>query len=98
MVRLIQIPLHCAREARLNLKDYYYYYYFNWKWVLSGGSVATIRHNTQITYITQNNTTIKRNTAHKPTHTIKDTLHRMNTITTTIIILISIKINMLYAK
>jgi hypothetical protein len=33
----------------------------------------------QITHITQNNTEIKRNTAHKTTHTIKDTLHRMNT-------------------
>jgi hypothetical protein len=33
----------------------------------------------QITHITQNNTTTKRNTAHKTTHTIKDTLHRMNT-------------------
>jgi hypothetical protein len=45
------------------------------------GSGYTIRHNKQITYsyITQNNTTIKRNTAHKTTHTIKDTLHRMNT-------------------
>jgi hypothetical protein len=34
-----------------------------------GGSGTTIRHNTQITHITQNNTT------HKSTHTI----HRMNT-------------------
>jgi hypothetical protein len=32
---------------------------------LFGGSGTTIRHNTQITHITQNNTTIKRNTAHK---------------------------------
>jgi hypothetical protein len=32
-----------------------------------------------MTHITQNNTTIKRNTAHKTIHTIKDTLHRMNT-------------------
>jgi hypothetical protein len=46
---------------------------------LAGGSGTTITH------ITQNNTTIKRNTAHKITHTIKDTLHRMNTNTTTII-------------
>jgi hypothetical protein len=46
---------------------------------LPGGSGTTIRHNTQITHITQNNTTIKRNTAHKTTHTINDTLHRMNT-------------------
>jgi hypothetical protein len=46
---------------------------------LPGDSDNTIRHNTQITHITQNNTTIKRNTEHKTTHTIKDTLHRMNT-------------------
>jgi hypothetical protein len=46
---------------------------------LPGGSGYTIRHNKQITHITQNNTTIKRNTAHKTTHTIKDTVHRMNT-------------------
>jgi hypothetical protein len=41
---------------------------------LPGGSGNTIRHNKQITHITQNNATIKRNTAHKTTHTIKDTL------------------------
>jgi hypothetical protein len=35
---------------------------------------TTVRHNTQITHITQNNTTIKRNTAHKSTHT----LHKVN--------------------
>jgi hypothetical protein len=47
---------------------------------LPGGSGYTIRHNKQIIQITQNNTTIKRNTAHKTTHTIKDTLHRMHTV------------------
>jgi hypothetical protein len=41
-----------------------------------GGSGITIRHNTQTTHITQNNTTIKRNTVHKNTHTM-NTLHRM---------------------
>jgi hypothetical protein len=46
---------------------------------LPGGSGNTIRQNKEITHITQNNATIKRNTAHKTTHTIKDTLHRMNT-------------------
>jgi hypothetical protein len=46
---------------------------------LPGGSGTTIRHNSQITHITQNNTTIKRITAHKTTRTVKDTLHRMNT-------------------
>jgi hypothetical protein len=46
---------------------------------LPGGNVYTIRHNKQITHITQNNTTIKLNTAHKTTHTVKDTLHRMAT-------------------
>jgi hypothetical protein len=35
--------------------------------VLHGGSDTTIRHNTQITHITQNNTTIKQNTTHKTT-------------------------------
>jgi hypothetical protein len=34
-----------------------------------GGSGTTGRHNTQITRTTQNSTTIKRNTAHKTTHT-----------------------------
>jgi hypothetical protein len=43
---------------------------------LLGDSRTTIRQNTQITHITQNNTTIKRNTAHKTTHTIH-TLHKM---------------------
>jgi hypothetical protein len=37
--------------------------------------VAVILQKTQHT----NNNTIKQNTAHKTTHTIKDTLHRMNT-------------------
>jgi hypothetical protein len=46
---------------------------------LPDGSGYTIRHNKQITHITQNNTTIKRYTAHKTTHTMKGTLHRMNT-------------------
>jgi hypothetical protein len=46
---------------------------------LPGGSGNSIRHKKQIKHITQNNTMIKRNTAHKTTHTIKDTLHRMNT-------------------
>jgi hypothetical protein len=40
---------------------------------LPGGSDTTIRHNTQITHITQSNT------AHKTTDAIKDTLHKMNT-------------------
>jgi hypothetical protein len=40
---------------------------------LPGGSRNTIKHNKHITHITQNNTTIKRNTSHKTTHTIKDT-------------------------
>jgi hypothetical protein len=40
--------------------------------ILPGGSGATIRHNTQITHITQNNTShSKRNTAHKTTQTIR---------------------------
>jgi hypothetical protein len=34
---------------------------------LPGGSGTIIRHNTQITNFTQNNTTIKRKTAHKTT-------------------------------
>jgi hypothetical protein len=47
--------------------------------VLPGGSGNTIRHNKQITHMTQNNTTIKENTAHKTTYTKKVTLHSMNT-------------------
>jgi hypothetical protein len=38
---------------------------------LRSGSGNTIRHNKQITHITQNSTTIKQNTAHKTTHTIR---------------------------
>jgi hypothetical protein len=45
---------------------------------LPGGSGNTMRHNKQITHITQNNTTIKRNTAHRTTHTIKDTLQSID--------------------
>jgi hypothetical protein len=41
---------------------------------LPGSSGTIMGHNIQITHITQNKTTLKRNTAHKTTHTIKDTL------------------------
>jgi hypothetical protein len=41
-----------------------------------GGSGTTIRHNTQTTHITQNNTTIERNTVYKNTCRM-NTLHRM---------------------
>jgi hypothetical protein len=44
---------------------------------LPGGCRTAIRHNTQITHITQNNTTSKQNTAQKFTHTIH-ALHKMN--------------------
>jgi hypothetical protein len=50
---------------------------------LPSGSGNTIRHNKKLTHITQNNTTIKRNTAHKTTHTTKDTPQRKNTNITT---------------
>jgi hypothetical protein len=47
---------------------------------LLGGSGATITRNTQITHVTQNNTPhSNRNTAHKTTQTIKDTLYTMST-------------------
>jgi hypothetical protein len=39
---------------------------------LPGGSGNTMRHNKQITHITQNNTTIKRNTAHNKGHTTQN--------------------------
>jgi hypothetical protein len=41
---------------------------------LPGGNGATIRHNTQITHIIQNNT-LRSNTAHKTSQKAKDTLH-----------------------
>jgi hypothetical protein len=44
-----------------------------------GSSDTTIRHNTQITHITQNNTSLKQNKAHKTIQALKDTLHKMNT-------------------
>jgi hypothetical protein len=49
--------------------------------LLPDGSDTTIRHNTQITHITQNNTLhSNRNIAHKTTQTIKDTLYTMKNI------------------
>jgi hypothetical protein len=41
---------------------------------LPGGSGATIRHNTQITHMTQNNTMVKRNATHKTAQIMKDML------------------------
>jgi hypothetical protein len=46
---------------------------------LPRGSDKTIRHNKQITHITQNNTTIKWKTERKTTRIINDTLHIINT-------------------
>jgi hypothetical protein len=51
--------------------------FINYKWVFTWWQWFTIRHNKQTTHITQNDSMIKRNTAHKTTHTIKDTLHRI---------------------
>jgi hypothetical protein len=49
----------------LTLLTYYYYLFIlTANGFLPGGSGATIKHNKQITHITQNNTMIKRNTAH----------------------------------
>jgi hypothetical protein len=42
--------------------------YINCKWVLPGGSGTTIRHNTQITHITQNNTSRSNKTHHTKLH------------------------------
>jgi hypothetical protein len=42
-----------------NTVDYIIIIYFNCKWGFPGGSGNTVRHNTQLTNITQNNTTIK---------------------------------------
>jgi hypothetical protein len=81
--------------------DYYYYLFILTANGFSpGGSGTTIRHNTQITHITQNNTTIKRNTAHKTTHTIKDTLHRMKIQQSQLQLykVVLIKISMIYTK
>jgi hypothetical protein len=55
------------------------YLLFIAKEFVPGGSGYTISQNIHITHITQNNTTLKRNTPYKTTHTIKDTLHTMNT-------------------
>jgi hypothetical protein len=48
-----------------------------------GGSGTTIRHSTQTTHITQNSTTIKRNTVHKNTQNKHPTQNENTTITTT---------------
>jgi hypothetical protein len=54
---------------KLMWRAQYYSFILTANGFLPGGSGTTVRHNTQITHITQNNTTIKRNTAHKTTHT-----------------------------
>jgi hypothetical protein len=47
---------------------------------LPGGTGTTISHNTQkYTYHTKQHTTLKQNTAHKATQTLKDTLQTMDT-------------------
>jgi hypothetical protein len=51
----------------LLFNHHYYYYlfiYFNCKWVFRGGSGTTIKHNTQISQITQNNTPHSNKTQH----------------------------------
>jgi hypothetical protein len=60
--------------------SFYYYYLFilNANWFLPGGSGTTIRQHTNNTNHTKQHTTLKQNTAHKTTQTIKDTLHTMN--------------------
>jgi hypothetical protein len=45
-----------CQDMSLGAEDYYYYYYLNCKWVFTRWQCTTIRHNTQITHITQNNT------------------------------------------
>jgi hypothetical protein len=42
--------------------------FLNWKCVLPGGSGTAIRHNTQITHITQNNTPHSNKTQHTKLH------------------------------
>jgi hypothetical protein len=59
---------------------------FNCKWFLPGGSGTTIRHNTQITHITQNNTPRSNKTQHAKRHKQGHTTHNeynANTITST---------------
>jgi hypothetical protein len=46
--------------------------------VLLGGSGTTIRQNTQIKHITQNNTPRSNKTGHKTTHIMKDSGQTMN--------------------
>jgi hypothetical protein len=75
------IHRHCLHKPVVNLScfqksAYYYYLFLTANGFSPGGSGTTIRHYTQTTHVTQNNTTIKRNTVHETTHTI-NTLHRM---------------------
>jgi hypothetical protein len=67
-------------------------------WFSPGGSGTTVRHNTQTIYITQNNTTIKRNTAHKTTR--NNTLQKMKIQQSQLQLykVVLIKISMLYTK
>jgi hypothetical protein len=85
-MRFISLPyIPCSPLAFLSLIYFfiiiiiiisYYYYILTANGFSPGGSGTTIRHNTQTTHITQNNTTFKQNTVHKNTHTM-NTLHRM---------------------
>jgi hypothetical protein len=59
-----------------HLKKQMYYCYVTASVILPGGNGTTVRHNIQITHITQNNTL---HTKHKTTQTIKDTPHTLNT-------------------
>jgi hypothetical protein len=53
------------RHINYFVNELFLYLYLTVNGVSPGGSGTTIRHNTQITHIIQNNTTMKRNTVHK---------------------------------
>jgi hypothetical protein len=60
-------------SVRIYCYYYYYYYYYlfiylNCEWVLPSDNGATIRRNTQLTHITQNNTPHSNNTQHTKLH------------------------------
>jgi hypothetical protein len=61
--RLMKIEIYVGFES--DAVTFYFCLYLTANGFSSGGSGTTIRHNTQITHIIQNNTTIKRNTVHK---------------------------------
>jgi hypothetical protein len=73
---LMQSVVSVREQCKSQKYIYIYIFILTANGFSPGGNGTTLRHYPQTTHITQNNTTIKRNTVHKNTHTM-NTLHRM---------------------